>query len=171
MTRLDELDADLQDLFDEMAAFEAEVLQRCPAPGKWSPLQVMQHLMKVEDLSHRYLEKKLSFNPVLKTAGLGADFRAVLLKVYLALPFKFKAPPVVGEEVFESGVSLPGLAERWQARRRELRMFLDGLPDEVLDKEAYRHPFAGRLSILGMVDFFDRHFRRHREQIRKALKE
>jgi hypothetical protein len=45
-----------------------------------------------------------------------------------------------------------------------------GLPDHLYDKEIYKHPFAGRLSLMGMVDFFEHHFRRHREQMRRALK-
>ena len=167
--RLDTLDAALDALLDELAAHSAEALDRPPAPGQWSALQVMQHLMRSEELSMRYLQKKLRYQPELRKAGPAAALRSRLLRFYLRLPFKFKAPAPVDAPTFEADVSLEELAGRWKANRRELRAFLDGLPDDTYDKEVYKHPFAGRLTLTGMVDFFDGHFQRHRQQIRRGL--
>jgi len=167
--RLDALDVELDRLLKELAAHSAEALDCPPAPGKWSALQVMQHLMRSEELSMRYLQKKLSYQPDLQKAGPVTGLRSWLLRTYLQLPFKFKAPQAVDAANFESDLTLDELAGRWKATRAELRAFLDGLPDDLYDKAVYKHPFAGRLTLYGMVDFFDGHFRRHREQIRRAL--
>lgn len=167
--RLDALDAALDALVDELSGHSIEALQQPPAPGQWSALQVMQHLMRSEELSMQYLRKKLSYQPELQKAGMAAALRSRLLRFYLRLPFKFKAPAPVDASTFKTDVSLDELARRWRANRRELRAFLDGLPADLYDKEVYKHPFAGRLTLMGMVDFFDGHFRRHREQIRRGL--
>jgi hypothetical protein len=48
--------------------------------------------------------------------------------------------------------------------------FLDNLPAEYADKEVYRHPFAGRMSLAGMLSFFEAHFINHRRQLYRALR-
>lgn len=169
--RLDLLDAELLKLLKELEAHSDDTLNRLPPGGGWSALQVMQHLMRSEMLSRKYLEKKLSFQPELKNAGIITGLRGRLLNFYLRAPMKFKAPDNVNENSFPARVDFSELADQWLEERRTLRRFLEQQPADLFDKEVYRHPFAGRLSIAGMVHFFDGHFRRHRGQIRRTLAE
>lgn len=168
-SRLDRLDAELLKLLKELESYEDEQLNKSPAEGGWSPLQVLQHLKQAEELSMRYLQKKLSYNPELKGAGLLSGLRSWLLKTYLRAPFKFKAPKNVDTTDMPRDLSLKNITKEWMAIRRELREFLASLPDDIYSKEVYRHPFAGRLTLAGMVDFFEEHFRRHQRQVQRAL--
>lgn len=168
--RLQKLDKDLEKLFQDLSAYSNETLNRPPAPGKWSALQVMHHLLMAEGYAQRYVKKKLSFNPRLKKAGLGAQWRSFLLWLYLTAPFKFKAPPAVTGENLPAQTSLEETKTLWLQQRRELQDLFESFPDELFSKSIYKHPFAGRLSLKGMLLFFQTHFNRHRKQIERTLK-
>lgn len=146
-----------------------EELNRVPGPGQWSAIQVMHHLIISEELSLGYIRKKLSFKPALIKAGFSEKFRRLLLKIYLGLPFKFKAPKGVDDEALPVFASFSETAKRWEAIRSDLAGFLEGVAPDLLDKELYKHPAAGKMTLNGMLDFYLAHFRRHREQILRML--
>lgn len=168
-SRLVLLNSDLSKLLEELKNYSEEDLNRPPKPGAWSALQVMHHLMLSEELGHQYIEKKLSFNPTLKNKGVMSSLRFRLLSLYLGSPFKFKAPDIIGDEALPVKSSFWETAKKWKAQRTQLESFLDSLPEAYANKEIYKHPAAGRLTLSHMVRFYHDHFRRHRKQIRKAL--
>ncbi|MFZ2900625.1 MAG: DinB family protein [Saprospiraceae bacterium] len=163
------LEQERMELFDLLRVRGDEELNQTPGPGKWSAIQVMHHLIISEELSLKYVRKKLSFNPALQKAGFSEKFRRMLLKIYLGLPFKFKAPKGVNDEALPSHVSFSETAQRWDAIRSDLAGFLEGVPRDLFDKELYKHPAAGKMTLNGMLDFYLAHFRRHREQIIRML--
>ncbi|MCO6493199.1 MAG: DinB family protein [Phaeodactylibacter sp.] len=169
--RLARMNQRLQSLLDELSAHDNETLNRQPADGGWSALQVMHHLILAEEGSVKYVKKKLSFNPGLEPAGLASGWRSFLLNFYFGLPFKFKAPPGVGDGALPARSDFRETSERWLAGRKALREYLESLPPDLFRKSIYRHPFAGRMSLEGMVKFFDGHFERHRKQIERVLRE
>ncbi|MCB0550237.1 MAG: DinB family protein [Phaeodactylibacter sp.] len=169
--RLKKIDQRLQGLLDELSAYDNEALNRKPADGGWSALQVMHHLLLAEEGSVKYVKKKLSFNPELSAAGFSSSWRAFLLNFYFILPFKFKAPPGVGDDALPARSDFQEVSERWRSSRKALREYLESLPEELFQKSIYRHPFAGRMSLEGMVQFFEGHFERHRKQIGRVLAE
>lgn len=169
--RLKKIDQRLQGLLDELSSYDNETLNRKPADGGWSALQVMHHLILAEEGSVKYVKKKLSFNPDLQTAGFSSAWRAYLLNFYFTLPFKFKAPPGVGDGVLPEKSDFKEVSGRWLASRKAMREYLESLPEDMFRKSIYRHPFAGRMSLEGMVKFFDGHFERHRKQIGRVVAE
>ena len=169
--RFQKIDRNLHQLLEELSQYDNETLNRKPANGGWSALQVMHHLLLAEEASLKYLRKKLSFDPKLQRAGLGSYMRSSLLNLYFNLPFKFKAPEIVSEAVMPETSDFKEVAERWRSSRAALRQFMEGLPKDVFQKSVYRHPFAGRLSLGGMLRFFDGHFQRHQKQIWRTLGE
>ena len=156
-------------LLAEYASVDDAVLNMSAIDGGWSVIQIMHHLLLTEELSLRYVRKKLSFQPDLKPAGWEARLKSALLKFYLSVPFKFKAPDVVGEDNLPGFTSFTDTRNRWLNIRKEWTGFLDQLPPELLDKAVYRHPLAGRLSWTGSLAFFRYHFQRHKKQIERTL--
>lgn len=164
------IDQKLSHLFVDLQQYSLEKLKNKPTPESWSVLDVLQHLILVENASVKYVQKKLSFNPKLSNVNVGTVWRMFILKSYNWLPFKLKAPSYVNEQNFSKTAELNELIAKWQAQRHQLRDYLQTLPADVYNKEIYKHPIAGRLSLNGMLQFFDGHFDRHYKQIQKLLK-
>ncbi|MEL6720728.1 MAG: hypothetical protein AAFP82_18635, partial [Bacteroidota bacterium] len=67
--KLDKLDSDLRNLLTDLEGYSEQTLNKKPDEKSWSVFQIMSHLILAEGGSLRYVKKKLSFNPELKTAG------------------------------------------------------------------------------------------------------
>ncbi|MDO8366286.1 MAG: DinB family protein [Saprospiraceae bacterium] len=156
-------------LLSQLASFDNERLNRKSPDGGWSAIQTLHHLMLVEENSLAYLRKKLSFNPPLEKAGPWAWWRSLLLRISLQSPIKFKAPKSAGTERIPETDTLEVVLTRWQKIRAEWLDFFEKMPADLLDKAAYKHPRAGRLSWIQMLDFFAIHFDRHRRQVQRAI--
>jgi hypothetical protein len=158
------------DLFKELDKRDPSVLNRKPTPETWSANQNLEHLLSAEKSSLSYLTKKLSSGASgIPKAGFKSWGRRFLLRLAFALPtLKFKAPPSLGELPETS--DFKDLKTRFANQRAELKVFLDTLPNEALEGEVWKHAAAGKMSIAQMLDFFEDHFDRHEQQLKRALK-
>ncbi|MFN0015957.1 MAG: DinB family protein [Saprospiraceae bacterium] len=159
----------VENLLDALASHDDATLNLRPPNGGWSVVQVMHHLIVSEELSYRYVQKKLSFNPELKNAGLVEWLREQLLWFYLHVPIKFKAPTIVSDENLPEYATLTETQARWLKAREAWVIFFNNLPPEIAQKVVYRHPLAGRLGWSGLITFFTTHFNRHLKQIHRTL--
>lgn len=167
--KLEQLDNRLQNLELSLQAYSPEILNAKPKENAWSVMQICHHLLLAENGSLQYLKKKLSYNPKLSQVTLATKMRLKLLMTYLATPLKFQAPENISGEALPE-YSKPGeVFAKWKEIRTDMRAYLSSLSEELFDKEIYKQPFAGRLSLEGMIIFFDGHMARHEKQIRKAL--
>ncbi len=164
-----QINEDLSQLLEKLSGYSTETLKK-REDGRWSVMDNLSHLMLVENLSVGYVKKKLSFNSELKSAGLATSWRSFLLSSYAWLPLKFKAPKAVSEQNFPDYESLDEVRSKWLEQRKELEKYLSGLPEGHFDKELYKHPLVGRMSLHGMVKFFEGHLKRHEGQINRMLK-
>lgn len=168
--RLQAVNSLMEALYERLKTYNNEQLNRRPGPQQWSVLQVMHHLIQAETLSERYVRKKLSFNPELKPAGLAGALRLFLVRINFVLPFKYKAPKGVGDDVLPETSTLEETIQQWRLQRQSLRELLDSLPEGYHNKALYKHPLAGKLSLVQMLDFFEFHIQRHLGQIERTLK-
>lgn len=153
----------------EMSLYGDEILNRKPANGGWSAVQTIHHLILSEELSLAYVKKKLSFNPELKPADINARVRSFLLWLFLNTPFKFKAPKNIGTEHLPDHATFAETRARWEKIRADWTEFFSQMPDNLANKALYKHPSAGRLSWLQMLNFLETHFRRHSKQARNTV--
>ncbi len=135
--------------------------------GKWSAGQIIFHLVQVETFSINYVNKKLMYREDLKNTGLGASFRFFLLKFFLFLPVKYKAPSTVAS--VPDKISKDDLLLQWENIRKELAKLLDDFPPELMEKNIFKHLRAGRLNISQMMDFIHDHLNHHQPQIDVAV--
>ncbi len=138
-----------------------------PKQGKWSPAQVIFHLIQVEEFSVNYVNKKIKFPETLKTGGTSAFFRFYLLKFFLLLPLKYKAPAPVS--AVPDKLSKNELLMKWENVRKELAKLLDNFPEDLLEKNIFKHLVAGRLNVYQMLDFIKDHLNHHLPQIDPTL--
>lgn len=169
--QLDELDKGLARLFGELEAYDDTQLNHRPSDGGWSVLQVLHHLILAETASLGYIEKKLSFKPTLEKAGLRSEWRLFVVDFYFRMPIKFKAPKGVDREALPDRSDFKTTKEQWEAQRKLLRQTLSHLPEEQFNRELYKHPFAGKMTLRQMLQFFDMHIKRHQKQINRVLRE
>jgi hypothetical protein len=167
---LEKLNQALDKLIDLLTPYSDHVLNQSPGNQKWSPTQIMNHLLMSEKLSIAYCRKKLSFNPKLKRAGITSVFKTYIIRFYLYSPLKFKAPKLINTPFLPATDTLDNIIIKWKAVRSDMKLFLEEIAESDLDKEIYKHPFGGRISILGMLSFMEAHFENHRKQIINALK-
>jgi len=167
-SRFDQLDSELDDLFNEMSTYSEEALNKQPNTDSWSAIQTMHHMILVESATLAYLKKKMSFNPTLKKAGMGSKFREIGMWLFMRTPAKVKAPKMVSDQI-PTSATLTDTQQLWLEIRKDLRAFLNELPEDVMDKEIFKHALAGKMSIKGMMIFLRDHFSRHYKQIKKAL--
>ena len=162
-----QIEAERQQLEKELATLSEAQLQQPMAPGKWSALQTLRHLIMAEQSSVAYMKKKLEYAESATPAGLGARLRAALLTGWFRLGMKAKAPKAFAE--IPAGQSAAGVFGDYRAVREELRGVLDGVPDALIDRELFKHPLAGRMTLDSALDFFKAHYRHHALQIRSQL--
>lgn len=146
-----------------VSSWDEERFNRKPAKGKWSAGQVIFHLMQVEQFSINYVNKKLSYPEKLKNTGLVASFRFYLLKFFLRLPVKYKAPSRVA--TVPDNLSKEELLKQWDDVRKEMTKFLNSFPEELHNKNIFKHLVAGRLNVSQMLEFIHDHINHHLPQI------
>lgn len=168
--KLDQLDLDLRELLRDLDGYSEKTLNRQPKKGAWSVFQIMHHLLLSERYSKQYLERKLSHQPKLKQAGIMAKLRSLLVNSYLKSPLKRKAPAAISGDQLPLKSTFWEVAKAWRTDREQLREYLNELPKDHFSKELYKHPFAGRMSLDGMLSFFQNHYARHKKQIYRTLR-
>lgn len=167
--QLDKLHKDLIELLRDLEGYSEARLNEKPTPKSWSVFQVMHHLVLVEGYAMQYVEKKLSFNPELKKANALTSMREATMTTLLKSPLRRKAPDAVGTVTLPEHSTFWEIAKKWKNQREDLKKYLADLPEDYYKKEIYKHPFAGRISIGGMLKFFQQHFNRHKKQIYRNL--
>lgn len=156
-------------LFKKLDLVETDLLSFSPRGKKWSVLQVCYHLMRSEELSLIYLQKKIGYDTHIQQATIGSVLRSGLLYWTLRLPFKLPAPKRVA--VFPDNLRWQQLKTEWTQIRKGIRTVIHNLPEGYDKKLVYRHPFSGRMTLYQMLTFFDIHISRHEKQIERLITE
>ena len=141
-------------------------LNRAPAPGKWSALQVLQHVVTAEALTLGYVRKKMQAGAGLEKAGPASRLRLLAVQVTLALPVRVRAPAITADVPAES--ELRALRARWDEVRRNLEDLVRTFPPELLDRLVFRHPYAGRMSLAHALGTLEAHLDHHIPQVERA---
>ena len=167
----DRLQKSMVDLLEKIKDQPDTVLNTKPENGGWSVLQVVYHLVLVEEASLAYVKKKLSYGDDIPKAGIKQAFRSQYLNYFIRTPIKVKAPTLVNESQMPEDIRFWEVLKKWKDNREELKEFLDQMPDKLLKTELYKHGLVGKLTPRNMLLFFEGHFNRHLKQINKVLKE
>ncbi len=152
---------------NKLSKFSNEQLNKKPSQSAWSALDVVEHLIKSEYYSLKYIEKKMSFNPSFEKAGLKTNFRYLMIKISMWSPFSITAPVAVSQ--FSSSGNFEKLKLEWNKEREKLALFLEKCTSDLFDKEVYKHPAVGKITVPQMLKFFSLHFHRHKKQAIRTL--
>jgi hypothetical protein len=140
-----------------------------PHPDAWNMLQVVRHLVTAEELSTAFLVKK-NYTNTRKAASIGTRFRALLLRIMLRSPLKFKAPPIAAlQPALEQDKE--SILTDWESGRERLKTYLENFPADKLRYEIYRHPRSGWLTIAQALQFYGDHLKHHQQQLSRLRKD
>lgn len=148
---------------DSLSAGSPERLAFRANGAGWNVLDVVQHLVLVEEGVLAYARKKLLAPP--QPISIVDRAKLALLVGFLRSPLRFRAP--VAQVVPSETLPLETSVDRWDRSRRELRALLLGLPEERRAALFFRHPVAGGLDPAGTLVFLNEHARHHEAQVRR----
>jgi uncharacterized damage-inducible protein DinB len=133
-----------------------------PADGKWSMLQVVEHLVLAEEGTLRVFEQGPPPQPKVKVRSV-LVLRAIegLFGMRLRLPVPSKSlTPTVPE-------SLEALRLRWTTASDGITQCVGALESDDLRQPRFRHPLAGWVTVGHGLDFLERHVRHHQRQVHR----
>jgi len=148
----------------------AEYAQQ-PAPASWSIEQVVNHLYLSERNSLAYLKKKLSYPDTVPRYNPKSWGGILLIKLVFFTHYKIKAPESIDTSKVESNLPFEELKIKWEMLREELISFIEKNHAVFGNHLAFRHPFAGRMTMYQMLIFINDHIRHHQRQIRQIRRE
>lgn len=158
-------------MLDSLRQLTPAQLNRAGKNGKWSINQIVSHLVSAERLSVNYIRKKMLGIDQAGDSGLMEEMKMIVLKFSQRLPgLKFRAPRVVIENTIQHD-NLEALRKDWESARQDLKVILEKIPDNRIDRLVYRHVRAGRLNIKHALQFMREHVIHHTPQIKKLAKE
>ena len=165
---LAKLNASRAALRDAMAAIPAEARRQRPAPDRWAPVEIVEHLSLVERRFAAIVGGKIT---EALSADLGAETGA-----------REPLPPTVSGMLADRGMrrDAPDLARpsgtldeaaAWAAADRARADFRDvvaGGDGRALSTVIHAHPFFGALNVYQWVELIAGHEMRHVQQLREA---
>jgi uncharacterized damage-inducible protein DinB len=162
------MEEDSDRIFRMLETYTPQAINQQPAPGKWSALQVLFHLNSSESLSLAYMQKKSLGGNRIPRANVSSAVRSMALNTALKY-FKWKKPQLLPDPPPE--LNLEEVRQSWKATRKQLYEFLRNLPPDMLQRQIYRHPAAGRMNAIQALSFMHEHFKHHEKQLLSALKQ
>jgi hypothetical protein len=166
--RLAVLEKKRTELLKQLYSYDDNMLNRKPAEGAWSVAQVLHHLLLAEEGTVAYLKSKSKDLSQSHKSGLKGHWRYLLLYFAFLFPFKFKSP----KAIIPSGdfLSIQEIDTKWLETRKAMKAIWMAIPEDILNNNLFKHPRAGKLSLMQMLDFFDLHYSKHENQIQRTIK-
>ncbi|MFN7957388.1 MAG: DinB family protein [Holophagaceae bacterium] len=150
-----------QALLDSLDALSPEALQARPAPGTWSILEIVEHLVVAEQVILQGLPDPTTLVDRPRTLRQRCLYPVVALVLRLRIPVK--AP---SRRMLPTGkLSLADLRERWEATSRWLRAYAEGLPPDGAGQAVFMHPVSGPLTLAQALRLGRLHLEVHARQI------
>ena len=139
---------------------DAEQLAFRPTPASWSTLDVVEHLVKVEEGTVARIKHR---DPRTWREAVRARLALGTVSLYFAVGRRLKVP--VQAIVPQGGATLTDLASRWESAQQAMRRTLEAFGPDQLRRPVMRHPVLGLLLPAETLTFLHRHIAHHRRQI------
>ena len=168
LTAFNKMESERQNLLKKLEQYSEEVLTKKPDADSWSVTETIYHLKVADNGALLYMRKKVEVGGHQK-ANFGAAVKQKLLNFAVSLPFKYKAP-AVAQVPKGTKVSYAEAVAEWNDVRQALKKEYETIDENIIGNELFKHPVAGKLSILQSVKFMRQHVVRHLGQIDRILK-
>lgn len=161
------MEAEREKLISLIDKLDDKGLNFIPAPGKWSILQILFHIVKAEHLTIFSIKNNLNKQDKLENSTSGSFIRSFLLNISLKSSMKLKAPQIL-QKVPET-YDIEQLKKKWSTLRGELKKIIGNIDENLLNKYIFEHPYSGKLNFTQSLKFLDAHTTHHKKQIIRIM--
>lgn len=142
-------------------------LNKNPAEDKWSPLQILYHVIKSEQITIISLRRTLKEHDKKDNTGLREWMSTLLLQLALVSPLKFKAPRSAAEVPAQP--DFDEMIKKWDSIRTDFKNVIDTIPAQAITKKLFKHPYSGNMNLIHISDFLISHSEHHFKQIKNSF--
>jgi hypothetical protein len=153
---------DRRRLLDEVERLEPERLTAKPLPGKWSILEIVEHLVVGDRDVLQGLPNPSALVDQRRRLKDRVSYRMVMFVLACRIPVK--ASP---RHHPRGQSSLPDLRRDWDEMRQWLRSYVERLDRGDPAKAVFGHPVAGPMTLQQTLDMGKLHLSTHTRQIRR----
>ncbi|MEX2527613.1 MAG: DinB family protein [Gemmatimonadota bacterium] len=153
-------------LLEQLQALDPALLTAHPIPGKWSILEIVEHLVLAEEAVF-YGQKGLDGEAVpRRTIRNLALYWVVMGVLVFGIPVRVPSRTMrpKGER------TLDALADAWERSQERLGRHVRELDRRGLSLPIFSHPVSGPMSTRQAIWMLEAHLRRHRRQIRGRVR-
>jgi|AntRauTorcE11897_2_1112592.scaffolds.fasta_scaffold35355_1 uncharacterized damage-inducible protein DinB len=164
--QLDALEKSKNDMLSFLSQWSEEELNQKSEDNSWSALQVVEHVMGSEKGTLGYMKKKTQAAPEdLPEATEENRLASIQLNEVLKSTKRYKKPDAVPDP--EGNFSFDQYSSEWNKLHLAYRDFFENLDNDYLDRQIFRHPFSGMLSVRQTIDFLINHITHHKHQLQR----
>jgi uncharacterized damage-inducible protein DinB len=169
-SQFDKLESKKREITDLLQNLPPTQILKQPDAQTWSVGQVAQHLYLSERNSLAYLKKKLSYPDTVPSYHPKSWGGVLMIKLVYLFGIKIKAPDSINMWKANEVMTREELKSNWDALRVELISFIEKNEPAFGRHLAFRHPFAGRMTMHQMLIFMNDHISHHQKQMQKILR-
>jgi uncharacterized damage-inducible protein DinB len=152
-------------LLNEIESLDESKLNARPIEGKWSVLEIVEHLVIAEREvmgGMRDFEKVGERERTFKNKLL---YRVVMFVLKAGIPVKVPSKKMLPK----NELSLEEIRRQWDESQKWFREYVETQDDAGLEKAVFEHPVSGPITVEQAVEMSLAHLNSHTGQIRKRL--
>ena len=161
--RLQAFDEKRRALLDEMGALDPATLVARPLAGKWSMLEIIEHLVLAERAVLQGLPELSRLREQERRLKHRFSYAIVMVVLRCSIPVRVPSPAMIPQ----GDRSLGELRRLWDESQEWLRAYIDRLDRRGFRRAVFEHPVAGPLSVKQALHMGQVHLDTHIRQIRK----
>jgi len=161
--RLQAFDEKRRALLDEMGALDPATLVARPLAGKWSMLEIIEHLVLAERAVLQGLPELSQLREQERRLKHRFSYALVMVVLRCSIPVRVPSPAMIPQ----GDRSLGELRRLWDDSQAWLRAYIDHLDRQGFRRAVFAHPVAGPLSVEQALHMGQVHLDTHVRQIRR----
>ncbi|MEZ4700953.1 MAG: DinB family protein [Rhodothermales bacterium] len=154
------------ELLDDLSRRPPDTLCVSPAPGVWSVLEIVEHLVLAEEEVLAGIDRPETLEARPRTVRNRISYLLVLLVLAFRIPVRVpsRAMSPRGER------TLAQLRADWERRHGLLRAYVEKIAPNERSRPVFVHPVSGPITLPQALRLLEVHLRLHRSQITQRLR-
>lgn len=165
---LDALDDRRTEFLAALESITPDQLNRSPGGKAWTPLQIGEHLMRVEQGLAHVARRQIEKGDARRDVGEPSERSVEGLIEALRTPAKFKVPAGVPSIVPTGGIDLETLRQAWLETGERWRTIVETLPPDLARTPLVHHAVAGAMTTAQTLRMLEAHIEHHTHQLART---